>query len=713
MTTWATWAAVRPLSSVSTALASVGAIIRDLPISVRRDLLLLTRVRDNPTTNAFLFLHLKHFGPTTRLSVTNSNTRPFAPRFDVHVLYDILSDSINHNPWTSSFFSMLLRNVDYGRNFREIEERVKRESVLKEFDATQQPTKPQALDYTFFFDPRNSTIHHTIPSRPQLAWEIRQALSKWKLKLSKLLIFPKLSGRSVSRETQNNLRSLDPLNQHNMHITSEDLESFYHRTGVEIGGDVEMRLAWFFNDLKARTYFAQGGTTYFISRFIQTVFNELLDAFPFTHRLRRFDLDRLHIRARNRVLVYDFSSFTSSMSEQRHFLNALSEYCRGTTITVVDTNKGLVELDLGELIDAYNRICNTLPGFRVDPRIMDLAGLADLRYEHQCAGFLGVHGNLASCTALHGIVLAFLTGSADRCSCVGDDALGVFEMEVGQLEEGEIGVLESLTDIHTSLKTIGSIALEKSADFSSIEEGLNPSEVWTYLKRTLKRVETGLLLGWQVEFPSLGLIYHDQQETTRKMRFELTPENVAYRAITHITSLLTKVHLLKPGPAELRLIWEYLKRIYRHLGLPCNGYLRVKDSDRATGRWIPCRNSVLYIPWIPQVEDDLEYFLAYDPLENILRTTEFDSMEVPTSSFSRVRDVVEWQEGRAFLGTGTKLWSLLEKLGYLYKRSSTQVRSKSECLDALRDFFNVRSSLVYTYTWIKDPPIWARDVYLY
>jgi len=710
MVNWAQQAVISPLVSVSTGLASIGGVIRDLPISMRKDLLLICRVRDDPRTNAFLYKHLQHFSSTTHFLFTTHSSKQSA-QFDAFVIYDIFSDLIITSPWYSSFFSMLLRNTEYGRNYEYIEAEAKRESCIKEFQATQQPKKNQVLNYDWMFSERCNVVHPTIPPRYEVSQRLRQCLSLWKKRVSSQLIYPKTSSRSMSKETGDILRREDPFNARNKHVSSEDVEGFYHRTGIMVGGVVEMRQAWFFNDLKARTYFAQGGKTYKTSRYVQPVFNLLLDVFPMTHRIRRFNLDRLQIPSRARLLVYDFSSFTSSMSEQYYFIRSLAEYCRDTTVTIVDTYDGLVDINLGDLLDSYNEDCNNYPEFVLSEQLRELTGKEDLIFCHQCAGFLGVHGNLASCTVLHGIVLAFITGSFSRCSCVGDDALAVLQLEVGQLEPGEIGVLEDMSDVLMSLKSIGSIADHKTAEFSPTNEQVWDNEVWTYLKRSLRREETHLSLTWQVEFPSLGLIFHDQQRTTRKLRFEMTPDAVTFRAITHITSFLFKVSTLDISDQELLFCWQYLWRVYKHLGLPVHGFLK---HEGITGEEnVPCQKSVLFIPWLPRSAEELEYLRMYSPLENILRAIDFEWMNVPVVSFSQVEDLITYEAGSSFRATGTKWSSLMEKLGYLSKSSRVQLRSRSDSLEYLADFFHVKSSLVYDFCWSRDPPFWIRDIIQY
>jgi hypothetical protein len=41
------------------------------------------------------------------------------------------------------------------------------------------------------------------------------------------------------------------------------------------------------------------------------------------------------------------------------------------------------------------------------------------------------------------------------------------------------------------------------------------------------------------------------------------------------------------------------------------------------------------------------------------------------------------------------------------------VMRKSDVLQGLSDFFDVRSSLVYSFSWVEEPPLWARDVFVY
>ncbi|KAK2771426.1 hypothetical protein FQN53_005075 [Emmonsiellopsis sp. PD_33] len=50
------------------------------------------------------------------------------------------------------------------------------------------------------------------------------------------------------------------------------------------------------------------------------------------------------------AFIYDLTSFTSSLHEQRHFVDRLAEYCHGNVVKVVDAWSGVIDNDLRDLI---------------------------------------------------------------------------------------------------------------------------------------------------------------------------------------------------------------------------------------------------------------------------------------------------------------------------------------------------------------------------
>jgi len=79
----------------------------------------------------------------------------------------------------------------------------------------------------------------------------------------------------------------------------------------------------------------------------------------------------------------------------------------------------LTEHDLGALIDAYTDQTTDFAEFVVSKKL--LPDEEDRVWRHQCAGFLGIPGNLITCTLAHGLALASLYDSETELQVPGDD----------------------------------------------------------------------------------------------------------------------------------------------------------------------------------------------------------------------------------------------------------------------------------------------------
>jgi hypothetical protein len=686
-------------------------LILHADIEARRQLLKLIRVGDVPKYNSFLYDNL-----TTITRVDHFRDLCYQ-RPPVNIKIEQFEDMFLNemrSPIRASLLSMMLRNLPLKTpRWSGIEDAARVDSFLKEFRATQRPRKLPVIDYRSVFQSHNTQWHPDVPLRPALQRDIRSRLTAWKADLSKRILYPRYSKKTMGCESSFSLGTLlRPDFSYGEKLTTFDLEEYYHRTGQTISGPVEMRQAWFFNDLKPRTYFANGASTYFASRYLQTIFNTLLDSFPHTHRKSRFRMRRLRFGSHDRVIVYDYSSFTSSMSEQYYFLNALAEFCKGTNVTILDTFYGLITISLGDLIYSYNEVCNNLPEFRIAESLRDLMDIPDLSFLHQCAGFLGVYGNLASCTILHGLNLAILSGEYDRCSCVGDDAMGSFEACIyHQEEEGEIIETNlSTRDIFNGLETCGEISEPKTRVFDPMMEVCeDDSRLWTYLKRSLDRVDDELLLGDLLDFPSLGLIIHEECKTSRRPNFDLTPENVAPRFAIQAFTLLRKAHALVDSLTEqdAHTIFTFLRRSYSLLGLPLDGWLFGCQDE---GHFMTSvLKEVTILPAVPRSSEEDFHALRRDPIPFLVDSLRMDGWNAPVVVMDFADDFHS-APGAQFESRGKRVLTVLEDLGYIGKQALVERVDGVDIAHRLVDFLDRRTSILYRFEILKELPFWVRDV---
>ncbi|QPB44674.1 hypothetical protein [Tulasnella ambivirus 5] len=301
----------------------------------------------------------------------------------------------------------------------------------KEFPAATEATpKDQALNYTGIFSDTWTRLH------PQLTGNVssvlkgiyQRGLQDIRRKFSVFgtpLILPAYNARkNVGYETQRNYHSdrlSEGMEDAAKSITSLDLLRHYRDTGVRIPGPMEMRVAWFYNDLKPRVYYANGGDSYFAGLYIQPIANLICKILPSTHPFTRFQVNRVGpVRDDSVLITYDYTSFTSSLSELKFFLHWLALTLVGVPVDLYDPHVGAITVDLGHLLQDYNAFANQFCAFSVE-RIDK--HLSDRVFHMGQGGCLGIKGNIVLSTSLHGLALADLTNTVHNDCVIGDDAL--------------------------------------------------------------------------------------------------------------------------------------------------------------------------------------------------------------------------------------------------------------------------------------------------
>lgn len=274
-------------------------------------------------------------------------------------------------------------------------------------------------------------------------------------------------------------------------VTTKDILKLYYNTGLEVGGSIEMRQAWFFNDLKPRTYYALGGNDFFTGMYIQQISNLFVNMIPSTNTFSRYSVSRLGpVNYDELLITYDYSSFTTSLSELQYFMFYLARSVGSVVVTVLDVARGLVEYPLSFLLDHYNQLINHHQVFSLE-RFQDAEEYCKVHQGRN--GSLGVKGNIVFSTTLHGLALADITGTPDNDCCVGDDALAVIRSYFLTMF---IACVNNLGDINpTKFTTIRRIDVDDETESPYL------SEQYKFLKRPLNLdLETGVPTLGQLDF---------------------------------------------------------------------------------------------------------------------------------------------------------------------------------------------------------------------
>lgn len=450
-------------------------------------------------------------------------------------------------------------------------------------------------------------------------------------------------------------------------------ERFYFRTGIAIGGACEIRQKWYPAQAKPRTYYAQGGETYEVSRHLQDPFTDLTNCYTPTHHIHRLLPTRLRLKYGQHLRIYDLETFSSRMHEQKAFIDKLADFSRGWPFSFVDARNGVVTVDLGEQLDDYNTICNKYPSVSFERVTNNTSFLS-----HQnTAGMLGVFGNLMTCTLAHGILMSFCVEDETQVNVAGDD---------GAIAEDDDNA--HLIDI--CICAIG--VYEPSKTFTTLEAGC------ICLKRPLSQLGTLLERKNMIIPPSIINIarltdsgfsdprysWHDEDESDRsKMRILAKELTRFLRSGYYARNLLSD--------EEQGAIIRLCRKVTKLCQAPVEGCL-------------PQCGGSFYWPLIPEIDEGL----VTDPLWSLcafhytgwvrLPRTEFYELTFDKDSYRRV--------GHSFEYFMTNHLSYLYKLGLVTFDVEMKIYTDEEGFSELYRTFDHRRSgrLVYSFTIVDVIP---------
>jgi hypothetical protein len=583
--------------------------------------------------------------------------------------FDGLLGRVIYSPLLLSFLSYFAR-AETSHHLEDFQKQ-KQTSLDKElFAALESKSHHQVLDYSSLFSVGTRGRLH-----PQLTGQIDSGvLAIWKQGLHRILTSNRFSDRpllpsynarkTVSYATQRNLLLAQGYPPESVMdapktITSLDLLKHYLWTGSQIPGPLEMRMAWFYNDLKPRVYYCLGGSDYFNGLYIQEISNLFVDIFPSTNPATRFNISRVGNLEEGQLLItYDYSSFTTSLSELRYFLFWLSEACMGKTITLLDVREGLVDRDLGEILQEYNDVVNHYQAFSIERFATWLDTNPSILRQGR-NGSLGVKGNIVLSTTLHGVALADLTSTPDSDLCVGDDALSK--------------IYSFLLDSFIScVNNLGEINPDKFTTIPYLPQQSPHYHQYKFLKRPLfVTVDGEPILGTLDFFPSIADALYPQGDGIHTSKPGYTLTGAARTFAMQWGRFLRLVQLSEQNTSvcdesELEFVLRGVQLVYKRFGLPIGGATPgnfvVRDFETETDSmgeyFLPPCDTVLVFgrDWM----EDLLFRFHGQLVTLPVLTVE---QEVPQSLF----------EGQVFTcQTGIAVFGLMESLGMLSSRANTR-----------------------------------------
>lgn len=544
--------------------------------------------------------------------------------------------------------------------------RIYSESLVKEMVVMESVKRVCTLDFRVFFGFENHRLHDSFASNPTMARNIRRSIDDWIRSLESRVLYPKISSKTISKVTSSNLfgafPDYQPLDE--IGVTAMDLERVYHDHGYLVDGPCEMRQKWYSSNLKPRTYYAQGGTAFHSSKHLAEAFTDLCDTLPCTNRRIRVDPGRIVIRdPTSDVIYYDLHSFTSNLHVQSHFMMQLALYCKGRFVTILDSYHGVMTADLGELIHTYTMRNLNYPEYTLPSKYNDPT---EVHY-HGIAGFLGVYGNIATATFIHGAVMLMLHDYSDENNVAGDDGLDVTN-----------DVDRSLTMV----RTMGEVADEKT--FRSSEG------CCIHLKRPIVRVGNTLLHGQLLTWPSLEC---GQTQTDNRYPYmsNMSKDERVSAIASSVTAFLRSLESTPLNDDEVEMVHGYLERVYGEYGLPREGCVpQATPSSRG---------------FVPAYE---KRYIGRDPISNTIQRLYQNIARVPM----RERKPMEWEmlSGPVFTCNQTKLLRHLEVLGYVEQEKLDVYVYGEEGLSRLLKEYTKPDPKVYQYRVVRQLPGWVSDL---
>jgi hypothetical protein len=405
-----------------------------------------------------------------------------------------------------------------------------------------------------------------------------------------------------------------------------------------------MKQRWYPSQLLPRTYFSWSGTDIAVAGYLRNFFNDLGDCFAPTHRHKRVQPDWLQSESLSHMgfLFYDLTSFTSWFHEQEPFLRSVANRFRNVTVYLVGEDLTLSQHDLGSLIDGYTDHTSSFSKFVVNASLIG-SDAGDVEYTHQCAGFLGIPGNLITCTIPHGLALASLFADPHELQVPGDDVGAAFSS------------LNDARDKMLCASTLGVLQFDKV---------YRQPELCIYLKRLVLDLGNRISLAPMLIYPLLPYLVNPQERDYRSNRFKLPDrKRIIPRAASVLVSFHRDLWRLTKGdidPDSANIIRLFLRRIHDMVGLPLGAIFQgrvygVDDPDD--------RNLYPDVTMKFPVDDD--EFMYRNP------DLYFASRFITRMTIRGVQDVElsghfeELKEGETVIVNNSKSWRFLEDMGYV------------------------------------------------
>jgi hypothetical protein len=576
-------------------------------------------------------------------------------------------------------------------------------------------TDEQVLDYTGLLGVTRNHLHSQLPA--EMGWRLPQLFQAGIRHISQMFsstcthpLLPAYNSRkNVSYETCRNYHEAiggSVVDGYSNTVTTLDLLKLYYHTGIVVPGCIEMRMAWFFNDLKPRIYYCLGGTDFFHGIHIQDIANLFCKILPSSNPFTRFTVTRIGSLSYDELLItYDYSSFTTSLGELKHFMFWLAEAVGDVQVTVLDVFHGLTESPLRDILHSYNTAVNHHQLFSVE-RFQKAEEAILLRQGR--SGSLGVKGNIVFSTTLHALALADITGTPDDDCCVGDDALAKIRAW-------------TMTLFIQCVNNLGSINPDKFTTINPAPPEDPPSrliEQFKFLKRPLSLDDNNIpSLGTLDFFPSIADALFPEGDGVHTA----TPGYSGYssaRTFAMQVGRFYRIHCngidatIIARDEDLDLILGGFQEVYRRYGLPADG--GVPGCFVVRAGWGYTREGDFYCPPV-----DTRKCFTTSWMEILLDRFYGHRISTPITMAGTVPPPLAAHVGQSFRATSdVKVLQLGVDLGFLDKTVEVKWESFDEKVservwDKMVHGVKDAEPLYCRYTVVGPLPRWWYDVVAY
>lgn len=579
-------------------------------------------------------------------------------------------------------------------------EEIKAELWMKEINTMNGTRRPSTLNYNAIFyqeHEHEALLPNTLPC-PTMNAYIRSVLVEWRDWMKNTVHYPRMTSKRSARNTERlmdqdvNWRDYFP-DEPGIAFCQRVMERHYAETGVAVGGMCEIRQKWYRSGVVPRTYVAQGGSAYHSSKWMQAGFNHLVNLLPSSNYILRLLPTNLDVSDGRYAFIYDLSTFTSNFHEHDAFMRALANFCSGYTATIWDGRDGYKTVSLYDALIEYANINTNKPSYSWERWNGDLS-----EHHQEVAGFLGVFGNLMTCTFLHSAVILTVVACVRRLYTAGDDG-GVALYHRMKMEWNEHSNILRLDNdyyddvnlVFTALEELGIIAWQKV--FTTQEDGA------IALKRPLVQWHSQLFTSLMLIWPSMSLVELFQNWKRPDPRFsdyvlQHTRAQCRSSCISELTRFQSSIRVFSSQiPVEdLEWIFSYLQGLYRILGCDYEGSVpqlgsRI-DSD--------------FVPVLLEVED-----LHSCPFERTIYRHYRGSCRVPCREADDAiqLDPIDIYVGSVFTTTSSPLLGWLENTGYVSSSPiDIPMYGHDGLIRLLSEYTTKLSPRVYTYTVNNLPP---------